>query len=92
MASEEPSERYTLKVTAGPTYDPKTHQIVPVNADETLTIETEHTTAKLCVRIRDYNGASARTSPPNSTPSQYPSHMQILLPPRPPGRPILHRR
>ncbi|EAS29282.3 uncharacterized protein CIMG_08028 [Coccidioides immitis RS] len=61
MASEEPSERYTLKVTAGPTYDPKTHQIVPVNADETLTIETEHTTAKLCVRIRDYNGL-----PPNT--------------------------
>ncbi|WEW59670.1 hypothetical protein PRK78_005149 [Emydomyces testavorans] len=56
MPSDDATEHYTLKVTAGPTYDPETHRIVPVNADETLTIETEHTTVKLCVRIRDYAG------------------------------------
>ncbi|EEP77468.1 conserved hypothetical protein [Uncinocarpus reesii 1704] len=70
MASEEPAERYTLKVTAGPTYDSKSHRIVPVNADETLAIETEHSTVNLCVRIQDYNGL-----PPNSPrTSNYFSH------------------
>jgi hypothetical protein len=49
---------YRLRVTAGPEYDTDTHQIVPVNADKTLRIETEHAIIHLCVRIRDYTGES----------------------------------
>ncbi|KAI1914205.1 hypothetical protein LOZ53_002089 [Ophidiomyces ophidiicola] len=56
MAHQDPSKRYTLQVTAGPAYDTKTHRIVPVNADETLTIETEYSLIKLCVRIQDFCG------------------------------------
>ena len=49
-------KKYRLKVAAGPEYDPKTHQIVPVNADKTLTIENEHSVVNACVRIQGYNG------------------------------------
>lgn len=47
---------YRLKVTAGPDYDPKTHQIVQVNADKTLRIENEHSIVSACVRVQDYDG------------------------------------
>jgi hypothetical protein len=50
---------YHLKVTAGPEYDPATHQIVPVNGDETLIIENEHVKAQLCTRIQNYTGKPA---------------------------------
>jgi hypothetical protein len=46
---------HRLKVTAGPDYDPKTHQVVPVNG-ETIRIESEHAIISLCVRIQDYTG------------------------------------
>lgn len=48
--------KYRLKVTAGPDYDPKTHQLVPVNKDQTLQFENEHAIVSLCVRIQDYTG------------------------------------
>lgn len=47
---------YRLKVTAGPDYDPQTHQIVQVNADKTLRIENEHSIVSACVRVQDYDG------------------------------------
>lgn len=47
---------YRLRVTAGPSYDLKTHKVVPVNADETLRIENEQAVTYLCVRVQDYNG------------------------------------
>jgi hypothetical protein len=47
---------YRLKVTAGPSYDTSTHQLVPVNEDQTLRIENEHAVVSLCVRIQDYTG------------------------------------
>ena len=46
---------YRLKVTAGADYDPKTHQLVPVNG-ESIRIENEHATVSLCVRIQNYKG------------------------------------
>jgi hypothetical protein len=49
-------EKYLLRVTAGPDYDPATHQIVPVNAPEAIEIENEHMTARLNVRIQGYRG------------------------------------
>ncbi|GMF79411.1 unnamed protein product [Aspergillus oryzae] len=52
--SDNETPKYRLKVTAGPSYDPSTHQLVPVNEDQTLRIENEHAITSLCVRIRDY--------------------------------------
>jgi hypothetical protein len=47
---------YRLLITAGPEYDVKTHQIVPVNAAKTVRFENEQATVNVCVRIRDYTG------------------------------------
>lgn len=49
------AEEHRLKVTAGPGYDPSTHQVVPVNG-KTIRIDSEHATVSLCVRIKDYSG------------------------------------
>lgn len=48
--------KYRLEVTAGPGYDYSQHRVVRVNGDETLTVESEHMTVGLAVRIRDYKG------------------------------------
>jgi hypothetical protein len=47
---------YRLRVTAGPEYDPATHQLVGINSEETLWIENEHAIVNLCVRVQDYTG------------------------------------
>jgi hypothetical protein len=47
---------YRLKVTAGPEYDVKTHQIVPVNSPITVRFENEQATVNICVRIQGYTG------------------------------------
>lgn len=54
---DERLQKYRLKVTAGPSYDTRTHQLVPVNADKTLRIENEHSLVNACVRIQDYRGS-----------------------------------
>lgn len=56
MAVDDTATRYTLQVTAGPTYDPSTHSIVQVNANDDLEIDTEYATVNLCVRIQNYQG------------------------------------
>ncbi|KAF7589289.1 hypothetical protein BBP40_004509 [Aspergillus hancockii] len=64
--SEIDTPKYRLKVTAGPSYDTSTHQLVPVNEDQTLRIENEHAVVSLCVRIQDYTGYpdnSPKTNP-----------------------------
>ncbi|KIW72596.1 hypothetical protein PV04_00777 [Phialophora macrospora] len=48
--------QYRLRVTAGPSYNPSTHKVVPVNASETLTFETPSIILSLCVRIRHFTG------------------------------------
>lgn len=57
-------EKYRLKVTAGPDYDTKTHQVVPVNKDQTLHFENEHAIVSVCVRIQDYTGMLRRIYSP----------------------------
>lgn len=52
------SPRYSLRVAAGPDYDPATHQEVFVNSDKNLTIENDHGTVNLCVRIQDFIGVA----------------------------------
>ncbi|KAF2482681.1 hypothetical protein BDY17DRAFT_164346 [Neohortaea acidophila] len=59
-------DKYRLLVTAGPSYDPSTHQIVHVNTDTATSIENEFIRAKLKVRIRGYRGL------PSSCPSSSP--------------------
>ena len=58
MTGQDQTARYRLKVTAGSSYDPATHQLVPVNEDRSLRIENEHACVRLCVRIQDYTGIS----------------------------------
>lgn len=55
--------KYRLRVTAGPSYDASTHQVVPVNA-QSITFSNSHVTVTLRVRIRSYSGL------PSSSPAQ----------------------
>ena len=60
--TDEPSKgptdhsKYRLRVTAGPAYDPSTHQVVQVNSPETLTFENEHIIISLAVRLKKFTG------------------------------------
>ncbi|EAW06467.1 DUF1769 domain-containing protein [Aspergillus clavatus NRRL 1] len=66
MTGHTQAHKYRLKVTAGTEYNPDTHEIVPVNADQSLRIENEHATVSLCVRIQKYTGYpddSPKTNP-----------------------------
>src|SRR5579859_2865355 len=47
---------YRLRTTAGTSYDVATHQLVPVNAPQTLTFETSSMILSLAVRIRNFTG------------------------------------
>ncbi|KAL6709863.1 hypothetical protein ACN47E_000648 [Coniothyrium glycines] len=49
-------DKYLLQVTAGPSYDPGTHHQVNVNSREATKIDSDHVTAYLHVRIKDYHG------------------------------------
>ncbi|KAK2810679.1 hypothetical protein FQN50_002720 [Emmonsiellopsis sp. PD_5] len=73
-----PHKKYTLSVTAGPTYSPTTHTPVPINTPLPTLITTPQATTTLHIRIQDYSGlppASPRTSPyfshPQHTTDQY---------------------
>ncbi|KAH7069866.1 hypothetical protein BKA63DRAFT_89914 [Paraphoma chrysanthemicola] len=59
-------DKYLLQVTAGPTYDPATHQEVPVNGRDDICIESDSLTCWLKVRIKDYHGL------PHNSPSSSP--------------------
>ncbi|KAI0994973.1 hypothetical protein K3495_g13208 [Podosphaera aphanis] len=67
------AEKYLLQVTAGSSYDPADHQIVPVNVAEPITIDTEHITADLNVRIKSYRGLPL-SSPSSSAYFSLPDH------------------
>lgn len=43
---------YTLRVTAGTSYDPSTHQTVTVNHPAPISIQSEHTDVSLNIRIQ----------------------------------------
>ncbi|KAL1957283.1 hypothetical protein VTO42DRAFT_6189 [Malbranchea cinnamomea] len=73
MASKPPPS-YTLRVAAGPSYDPLTHQEVVVNSEQPLLIENEHGTVRLNVRIQDYTGLPA-ISPRTSPYFSHPDHL-----------------
>lgn len=63
--------KYLLRVTAGPSYDASTHDLVHVNGDA-YNVDNEYMTASINIRIRDYHGLP-KTSPPTH---EYFSHSQ----------------
>jgi hypothetical protein len=46
------AHNYSLRVTAGPAYDPKLHKIVPVNTPAPMRIESDLINVDLNVRIQ----------------------------------------
>ncbi|PKY04635.1 DUF1769-domain-containing protein [Aspergillus campestris IBT 28561] len=73
MSTESQSPQYRLHVTAGPSYDPKSHQTVPVNQDTPLHIESDQAVVDLCVRIQDYKGYP-ENSPTSNAYFKHPAH------------------
>ncbi|GAO17899.1 hypothetical protein UVI_02030040 [Ustilaginoidea virens] len=64
------TDKYMLRVTAGPSYDASTHVQVPVNRPQPVRISSLAAHIELNVRIQNYNGlppASPATSPYFST-------------------------
>ena len=56
-------EQYMLRVTAGATYDTKTHQDVLVNSEKPIHLSSDYIDAKLHMRIKDYRGMSISAPP-----------------------------
>jgi len=50
------TEKYMLRVTAGPSYDAKTHKLVLVNEEEACSFENEFMSVSVKVRVKDFNG------------------------------------
>ncbi|KAI9706502.1 MAG: hypothetical protein M1836_003508 [Candelina mexicana] len=67
------TDKYILKVTAGPAYDPSTHKIVSVNCSTATHISNAHITADINVRIQNYRGLPS-TSPSTSPYFSHPLH------------------
>ncbi|KAJ5550755.1 hypothetical protein N7461_005453 [Penicillium sp. DV-2018c] len=76
IAKDTNSTERRLKVSAGPDYDLKTHQAVPVNG-ETIRIENEHAIISLCVKIQGYTGYP-EDSPSTSPYFDHPLHNRDL--------------
>ncbi|KAL3421086.1 DUF1769 domain-containing protein [Phlyctema vagabunda] len=60
------AHNYVLRVTAGSEYDLKNHQVVPVNSPQVVSIESQHMSIDLNVRVQNYRGLpkdSPSTSP-----------------------------
>ncbi len=60
------AQKYKLRVTAGLSYDTSTHVVVPVNAPQTLHLNSEHMLLCVAVRIRNFTGVP--TSSPTTSP------------------------
>ena len=56
MPASKNAADYHLRVTAGPSYDPSTHQLIHVNTSKPVTIKSEHIDVKVNVRIQNYRG------------------------------------
>ncbi|OCK86123.1 DUF1769-domain-containing protein [Lepidopterella palustris CBS 459.81] len=67
-------EQYILKVTAGHSYNPATHQDVHVNSSKPIAISSEHIDARIHVRIKDFRGLPANS--PSTSP--YFSHSKHI--------------
>ncbi|KAI9885456.1 MAG: hypothetical protein M1823_002762 [Watsoniomyces obsoletus] len=68
------AEKYLLRVSAGPSYDPSTHNLVHVNKSEPFEISGPWGSAHLHVRIRNYRGLP-RGSPRSCRYFDHPLHL-----------------
>lgn len=50
------ADKYLLRVTAGPSYDPSSHQVVAVNSGTPTSIQSSLCSARISVRIQNYHG------------------------------------
>lgn len=60
------SEKYVLRISAGPSYDESDHVVVPINSSEPISIKGDKADIELNIRIQGYNGlplGSPETSP-----------------------------
>jgi len=58
------TDKYLLEVTAGPSYDRATHQLVRVNEDTACAFENEFMSVKVHVRVKDFAGNAIHTPLP----------------------------
>ncbi|PYI18932.1 DUF1769-domain-containing protein [Aspergillus japonicus CBS 114.51] len=65
-SNKAPTHNHRLRITAGPRYDPQTHQLVHVNGPSPIRIRSPHLTADIWVRIKEYTGY------PDSSPKSHP--------------------
>ena len=56
------AQNYILQVTAGSEYDVRKHQIVPVNQPTPITIDSEHMSVDLNVRIQASSSVASTQS------------------------------
>ena len=52
------ADKYLLRVTAGPSYDPSSHQVVAVNSGTPTHVQSPLCDARISVRIQNYRGTS----------------------------------
>ncbi|KAI9862407.1 MAG: hypothetical protein M1824_001400 [Vezdaea acicularis] len=71
------ADKYRLRVTAGPTYDPETHKPVPVNEPTPMRISTDLADINLHVRIKNFRGTNPK-SPSTSPYFTTPPHLSDL--------------
>ncbi|KAG9236451.1 hypothetical protein BJ875DRAFT_227877 [Amylocarpus encephaloides] len=67
------AHNYILRVTTGSDYDIAKHQVVPVNEAKPITVDSEHISVDLNVRIQSYRGLPP-SSPPTSPYFSLPPH------------------
>lgn len=65
FSSAPPPQNRRLKVTAGTSYAPETHETVTVNSTSPLKFKSDHLASNLWVRIKEYTGIYTLTSNPS---------------------------
>ncbi|KAL8917383.1 MAG: hypothetical protein Q9172_005885 [Xanthocarpia lactea] len=68
------ADKYLLQVTAGPSYDPTSHQVVAVNSGTPTSIQSSLCSANVSVRIQNYRGLP-HGSPSTSSYFSHPPHL-----------------
>lgn len=56
--------QYKIVVTAGPSLDESTHEIVHVNSGGSLRVNSEHFTGQVTVRVANFNGLAPHGTEP----------------------------
>ncbi|KAI4111645.1 MAG: hypothetical protein LQ339_000516 [Xanthoria mediterranea] len=67
------ADKYLLRVTAGPSYDPSSHQVIAVNSGIPTSIQSPVCSASISVRIQNYHGLP-HGSPSTSSYFSHPPH------------------